>query len=377
MPLKTRNKTTSPGATVSAHDRVAVVRFSALGDVVLTIPVLYDACRSNPDTQFVMVTRKAFAPLFVNAPVNLTVRGIDLAGEYKGLAGMYRLATELRGHTLIDLHSVLRTWMLAARMRMSGAHTHVFDKCRAAKRRLVRQGAVACKEVIAPVTQRYADAFRAAGLRMDSSFRGLFAETAADPALHASVIGPKQPGQLWIGVAPFAAHAGKVYPIELMHKAIHAMAAENPNARVFLFGGGAAEKAILNKFVEESTPGKVFCVAGSGIGFAGELALMNALDVMVCMDSGNMHMAAVAGTRTVSVWGATHPAAGFEPWCAEDAPKGFHRSVQLHMDCRPCSVFGNKPCRLVPAGGVPPCMAQIDPLTITFAALDINKRPLF
>lgn len=375
MPLKNKNETPGPKPAAAEGRKVAVVRFSALGDVALVIPVLYNACRSNPDTEFVMVTRRAFAPLFVNPPANLTVRGIDLRRDYVGIAGMNRLAAELRGHTLVDLHSVLRTWMLAARTRLQGARVVVFDKCRAAKRRLVKEGAAACRDTITPVTERYADAFRDAGLQLTHPFRGLYASTPADPALYASLHAPKAPGEHWIGVAPFAAHPGKIYPIELMYKAVHAMAAENPLARVFLFGGGKEEEAILRSIMAESTPGKVFCVAGSKIGFAGELALMNALDVMVCMDSGNMHMAAVAGTRTVSVWGATHPAAGFEPWTPVGAPKDYHRSVQVHMDCRPCSVFGNKPCRLQ-RGGVPPCMSQIDPLTITFAALDINKKLL-
>jgi len=61
---------------------------------------------------------------------------------------------------------------------------------------------------------------------------------------------------------------------------------------------------------------------------------------MISMDSANMHLASLFGVPVVSVWGATHPFAGF---------MGFgqspDRAVQIDdLECRPCSVFGNKPC---------------------------------
>ena len=73
---------------------------------------------------------------------------------------------------------------------------------------------------------------------------------------------------------------------------------------------------------------------------AAELELMRGLDVMLSMDSANMHLASLVGTRVVSVWGATHPYAGFLGWGqrAEDC-------VQKDLPCRPCSIYGSKPCR--------------------------------
>ncbi len=70
------------------------------------------------------------------------------------------------------------------------------------------------------------------------------------------------------------------------------------------------------------------------------------------MDSANMHLAALAGTPTVSVWGATHPYCGFRGWRQKE-----ELTVQLPMDCRPCSVFGNKPC----LRGDYLCLAAIKP----------------
>ena len=70
-----------------------------------------------------------------------------------------------------------------------------------------------------------------------------------------------------------------------------------------------------------------------------ELALISQLDVLLCMDSANMHFASLVGTRVISIWGATHPYAGFY---------GYHQDsgdvIQENLPCRPCSVFGQKPC---------------------------------
>lgn len=80
-------------------------------------------------------------------------------------------------------------------------------------------------------------------------------------------------------------------------------------------------------------------IAHSEFDLAGEIAMMQQLDVMLTMDSANMHLASLVGTPVVSVWGGTHPYAGFLGWNQKDTD-----CVQLDMPCRPCSVYGNKPC---------------------------------
>jgi ADP-heptose:LPS heptosyltransferase len=71
-----------------------------------------------------------------------------------------------------------------------------------------------------------------------------------------------------------------------------------------------------------------------------ELILMSHLDVMLSMDSANMHLASLTAIPVVSVWGATDPLAGFFGF---NQPK--ENAIQVDLDCRPCSIFGNKPCK--------------------------------
>ena len=66
---------------------------------------------------------------------------------------------------------------------------------------------------------------------------------------------------------------------------------------------------------------------------------MSHLQVMISMDSANMHLASLVNTPVVSIWGATHPYAGFMGW-----NQRYENAAQVELDCRPCSIYGNKPC---------------------------------
>ena len=171
----------------------------------MTIPVLYSACRQNPGTEFVMLTKPAFSRIFINAPENLTVVGADLAGKHKGVGGQLALLRQVRPTVLVDLHDVLRSWVLRLGMHARLGRVAAFDKAREAKRRLTAHGALAAPSVSSTIS-RYADAFRRAGLTLDGfSFDNLYEHTPADAALYASLSAPKQPGEVWVGAAPFAA----------------------------------------------------------------------------------------------------------------------------------------------------------------------------
>ena len=317
---------------------VAVVRFSALGDVAMTIPVLYAACAENPDVQFTMITRRGMTGLFVNSPDNLTVKGVDLTTDYAGPGGMWRLAKEIDADILIDLHDVLRTKMLRTMLRLKGCRAIVFDKARELKRRFLKNPAN-CPAIRA-TWLRYADAFAKAGLKGGQHFKGLYAQTPADNSLFSALSAPKTAEDTWVGFAPFAAHRGKIYPPEYS-KILCRMICNKKGYRLFLFGGGQSETDTLRAWAREAGKNAV-CVAGSGIGMSGELALMANLDAMITMDSGNMHMAALAATPVVSIWGGTHPGTGFAPY--PTCGSANTTIMQRDLGCRPCSVFGNKPC---------------------------------
>lgn len=319
---------------------VLMARFSAFGDVAMTVPVIYSACRSHAETHFVMVTRSSMVGIFVNAPSNLQVVGVDLREEYKGFRGMWRLMSELaserRFDAFVDLHGVLRTRVMGLYCRLHGIRVSRINKGRQNKRALTRKR----NKVMLPLLSqraRYRAAFFHAGLPLSNRFDGLYGRDGkADSALFAAITAPKPEGERWVGIAPFAAHQGKIYPPELMEQVVARLDAL-PDVRVFMFGAGEREQSLLDGWAAKYRSS--VSLAGKRYGFGAELALFSHLDCAVTMDSANMHLAAIAGTKTVSIWGATHPYCGFRGWRHREEDM-----VQLPLTCRPCSVFGDKPC---------------------------------
>lgn len=325
---------------------VLVIRFSALGDVAIAIPVLYSMCLAYPHTRFVMLTRPWPAGMLIERPANLVVVDAELTTDYKGLAGMLRLAAELRNQyhidAVADLHDVLRSWAIDASMRLHGIAVARIDKGRREKRAL-------CKgrlhRQLTTSHDRYVAVFNRLGFNYTEHFEG-FAHVKS-PLLPA-----RDASERWIAIAPFSQHEGKVYPMPLLEQVIGQVAAW-PGVRIFLFGGGSQEKQALHRLALKYP--HTLSIAELKHNFADEFALMAACDVMVSMDSANMHMAALTGTPVVSIWGATHPYCGFMGW-----RQPLASAVQLELDCRPCSVFGQRPCKY----GDYRCMTGIEPETI-------------
>lgn len=347
---------------------VVVTRFSALGDVAMTIPVVYDVCRANPDTRFVMVTKHSTAGMFVNPPANLTVEGIDLRQKpYRGFPGLLRLYAMLRRRYamthIVDLHDVLRTKVLRALGRLTGVKTSAIVKNRARNRRLLREAA---RGVELPMLEtsfdRYADAFARLGFEWPRRFTAVASGADAPLAPLSEVTPPKAPGERWIGIAPFAAHPTKVYPLDLMEQVVMTLGAL-PSVRLFFMGAGPEEAAQLERWAAK-IPGSV-SMASRRWGFAVELELMRRLDVMLAMDSANMHLASLVGLPVVSIWGATHPCFGFAGW-----RQGTEGILGSALECRPCSVFGNRPCRR----GDYECLRLISPERVVDAVTNLLTK---
>lgn len=333
---------------------VLVSRFSALGDVAMTLPSVYDACAANPDVEFYYLTRHHPAQVFINRPENLTMAAVNL-GNYKGIGGMWRLAKALKkryGITdYVDLHDVLRTKLLRLFLRLQGVKVSRLEKGRKAKGELTRRSNKVLVQ-LKPMPERYRDVFYRAGIAMANDFDTLWGKEKGDPAEFAKVSGPKREGEHWLAVAPFAKHKGKIYPVENLERVIEHFD-RRPGQKIFIFGFGSEESAVIAKLAHRYP--SVVNMAEAKLGIAAELSLLSHCDVMLSMDSANMHLASLVGLRTVSVWGATHPYTGFLGW-----RQRTRDVVQLDMTCRPCSVFGDKPC----FRGDYHCLAGITPKMI-------------
>ena len=313
---------------------VLIIRLSAMGDVAMTSPIVHELCQQNPDCRFTFLSTGFFKPFFKEHS-NFRFFGTDIKKSGKGLRGIIKLYRELRQledfDLVIDIHNVLRTKILSLLFRLTGVKVLVMDKGRQEKRALVRKDNKQLRPLMGTI-DRYASIVREAGLNLilknEFPLAGL---TLSDKVQ--DLVGEK--ACFWIGIAPFAQHKGKIYPLEAMEEVVRLLN-ERRDVRLFVFGGGASERAVA-----ESLEAKFEnCVSVIGkLKLNEELELISKLDCMVSMDSSAMHMASLAGVRVVSVWGATHPYAGFLGYKQE-----YSDAVQLDLDCRPCSVYGNKPC---------------------------------
>ncbi len=325
--------------------KLLVIRFSALGDIAMTVPVVHDLAMQYPELDITMLSREMARPLFERMPGNVHFIAADLKGRHKGLLGLCRLWRDAHLSDfdyIADFHDVLRTWWLRSEGCLRRKKVAKIDKGRKGKKALTRQKNKVFMQQ-ATSFERYAKVLEQLGFPIKQQFVKL--------DYSAFCVSQKADNETWVGIAPFAKHPAKVYPMEKMELVIKALS-ERENTRVFLFGGGAEESRQI-----ESLCGKYNNVqpAKSQQGLRGELALMGQLDMMLSMDSANMHLASLVGTRVVSIWGGTHPFAGFLGWNqkAEDC-------IQLDLPCRPCSVYGNKPC----SRGDYACMNGITPEVI-------------
>jgi len=313
-----------------------VIRMSAMGDVAMTVPVIKEVLKSNPDINITYVSREGFR-VFFDGIKRLTFVAPDLDGEHKGLTGMYKLFQELRQantfDAVADLHSVMRSQVLSGLFRMTGVKVASIHKGRTDKKNLIKESDKTLKQ-LKLTTERYADVFRKLGIDVKLSHKLEQKKRGKLPSSIRKRTGAK--AGPWIGIAPFAQYKGKKYRFDKVGTLIEQLQITYPKSKIFLFGGGEAEVKKL-KGLWDIYPQTV--LAAGKMNLSEELNLMSRLDTMISMDSANMHMASLVGTKVVSVWGATHPFAGF---------MGYGQSIewaaQLDMDCRPCSVFGNKEC---------------------------------
>ena len=338
--------------------KILLIRFSALGDVAMLSPVVRLLAERHPELEVTVLSRPFCEPLFGGMTGNVRFMGRDIKNDYKGLRGLFRLFRELDREgfdCIMDMHDVLKTKVLRKLFRLHGYRVYKINKRRELRKVITAQGSRKQLRQLPTSFENYAEVIRKAGL--GDVLCNAIAEKAEKEGAEKEGVkkeGAEGKGARLIGIAPFAAHQGKIYPIERMEKVIallgeckrnavkdsyETLRYENENkVNVILFGGGGDERAKMQEWADKYP--HVHLASEYCKNLSEELELMSRLDVMVSMDSANMHLASLVGTRVVSIWGATHPFAGFLGW-------GQRMDDCIQRDdlaCRPCSIYGNRPC---------------------------------
>jgi ADP-heptose:LPS heptosyltransferase len=320
---------------MSVKKKILVLRFSALGDVAMTVPVIWSLKQQYPDCEIVFVSQAFVRPLF--EPIEgVTFVSANYKKEHKGLWGLFKLYKKIKAygsfHFVADIHGVLRTYILDFLFQLSGTKVIKIDKGRVEKAKL-------CKNTNKKLVQlphsinRYKEVFEKGGfsLQLNSFSTSNLYKAEFEDAKKLIFLDKNKKR---IGIAPFAKHQWKIWPEHLMQELLKKLS--DTGYQIFLFGGKGNEQSRIEKMIRNLPNAKN--LAGF-LNMKQELEVMSNLDLMLCMDSVNMHLASLVNLPVVSIWGATHPYAGFYGWNQNPA-----NAIQIDLECRPCSIFGNKEC---------------------------------
>lgn len=316
--------------------KVLVQRYSALGDIIILLPILQQLKLDYPELKIAFASKPLVAPFFNDLDIEFIP--IDHKGKHKGLRGLRRFAKEIEEQfgpdIIIDAHMVLRSMVVSRSFQLSGRKVYSIRKDRPARKRFLKAAAEG-REPLMQISRLHLENFQRAGFDLNFNRESIpIAPFSLDEEI-----------KLWfeerkalqnIGIAPGSKHLSKTWPNE---KYLEVMKGLKSKDRHFFLFGGWDEHDTLDKLGRES--GCSYSVMAGKFSLDQESALCKELSVFISNDSSNMHLAAWSGCPVVSIWGGTHPDAGFAPYMNEA------HMVALGDDelgCRPCSVFGTGEC---------------------------------
>lgn len=324
--------------------KILVLRFSAMGDVALMVPVIRSFVAEHKDVEVTIVTRPRFAAFFAGIE-RVLVFDADVDHKFKGFFGIRQLFRALilkkNFDIVIDLHDHIRTIILRNLFKLFGTRVLVFDKGRKEKKSFTRKESKITKPLPHTV-ERYHAAFEKAGFQFKLLQPPYLIPTEESKKIIEAWFVKKGlvKNEKWIGIAPFAMHKSKIWPVANYPTVIDSILKKMP-AKFFLFGGGDEEIQYFED-LQQLYPEHCVIVAGR-LKLPQEISLINHLDLMVCVDSSNMHLAALSNTPILSIWGGTHPDVGFAPFGKNDSENVLQISRD-ELSCRPCSVYGKEKC---------------------------------
>ncbi len=365
--------------------RILVIRFSSMGDIVLTSPVTRRLGRLWPDAEVEFLTRAEYAPLVRALP---GVAAVQCFEPGTGLMSLISRLRERRYDLAIDLHGNLRSRLVV--MAGIAGRALRYDKRRFARMAIVRRrrrsrpvphtvdrylevldqfdaaaapglegapGLASTHDALAAAGRAFAhDAPAPAGRENEQNAAEMrrpqlkvdgAAAAAVEERLAGAGIGPDV---RVLGVAPGASHGPKRWPPERFARVADHMA-KSRDMKILLLGS-EADRAVTGEVANAMERPAVDWTGATGLAVLP--AAVQRCALLVSNDSGPMHVATAVGTPVIGVFGATHPRLGFAPVGPADA------TVTLDLPCSPCSLHGNRACRFRTHA----CMEDLDPLRV-------------
>lgn len=308
-----------------------ILRLSTLGNVAMTVPVVASLSVRYPEHQWIVVAQKPLGAMFHGLQ---NVRYHEVSPQLlRSATALYRSLQGYHPDAVFDLHGICTTRLVGWLFRLHGVPVYTIDNHRRAQLLLKLRGAKG-QHALPTAFERYAETFRKGRFVTDAAFVSLPLNEEARDAVRRRF---GQKSGRWIGIAPFAKSKSNMLPYRVMKEVIQHLTAQ-ANTRIFLFGAGKIECEMLRQWA--SVFPNTESVAGC-LPLSEELELMRQLDVMLCMDSANQHLASLVQLRAVSIWCATHPYMGFAGW----KQSAYDILQRTELNCRPCTCHGTNHCR--------------------------------
>ena len=313
--------------------RILVVRFSSFGDLVLLSALFEELRAQHRQAELWLVTKPAFAELYEDDP--RVDRLLVLDPQSGGLRGLRRQLAAVEFDLILDAHGSLRSRLLC--LGLSGAPLRRIAKDTAA-RLLYLKTHIATPALARHQVDRYLALAQAEG----APVRPRIHLREKDHRAVIEVLGARDDAHPdpWLALAPGARHATKRWPreryLELARAFLH-----SKRGRLVLVGS-PEEREMCEQLAADLDEGvdQGVVVAAGGLPVRASAALLQRARVLVCNDSGLMHLAEAVGTPVLSIFGPTSRELGYFPL----DPRS--RVLEQHPPCRPCSRNGAAPCRL-------------------------------
>ena len=302
-------------------DSILVIRYSALGDVVLATSVLEPLRRRFPGARIEWVTSPAYASILEGLPDVARVHRL----EGPGVRGAAKLARSLRGRfdLVVDLQNKVKSAVVAR----AAAPRRIGSRRRTPLRAALSLVGFDPPRVGSHATELYAEALRPLGVdkagrmqvHLSPQARALAGETLRGAAR------PR------VAVSPGASQATKRWPAERFAEVAQALSAAGASV---VLAGGPADRPALEAF-------RAACRAPvaadlTALPVDALAAALAEVDLLVACDSGPVHLASAVGTPVLAIFGPTSA----ERW----GPRPPGRALSLCLPCAPCSNHGGARC---------------------------------
>ena len=298
-----------------------ILRFSSIGDIVLTTPVIRCLKQQYPDAEVHYVTKKSYETLLENNPHIDKVFVLE-----NGLNKMIKDLQSERYDYVIDLHNNLRTTIIKIRL---GVKSFSFDKLNLQKWLLVK-----FKKNLMPnvhIVDRYMNTVESLGVKNDN--KGLDYFIPEKDEMPSDWL----PENFRNGYAVYAIggqHETKKLPLNKMIELCQTI-----NLPLVLIGG--KEDSIISKQLIINIKNIPIFDACGKCNLNQSASIIQNSELVYSHDTGMMHVAAVFKKKIVSVWGNTVPEFGMYPYQTD-----FEVIENKDLNCRPCSKIGYEKCPL-------------------------------